>query len=114
MSFSNTIRNFAINSEIHDQLLSFLLKEYGEIAVDNGREIITIGVHWHNDLHELKRAASIFDGTITGSPLSDGRTCYSFMAQSDLEEEFLSNGIDGVEELTDEQFKNLMAESDMP
>lgn len=107
MSFETTERIVAINTETVETLFPQLLAQYGENLPDSAKTIRTIGGHWDNPEKTFIRAASLHDGTITGHQLADGRIAFKCLWQSDLAEAFDNGQIDGVEELTEEQFIEL-------
>lgn len=114
MSFSNTMRNIAVAPEVLDNLFPVLLAEYGEYISDGIRGIITIGAHWDDENHSIKRAASLLDQTITPRKLIDGRVVYTFLPQSDLEQRFLNGEISDIEELTEDEINELIFSHEIP
>lgn len=108
MSFSTTLRTIALAPELVDTLFPALLEEHGEPLPDGDQEIVTIGAHWDDSEHTRNRAANYEGGTITGIPLTDTRLAFRALWQSDLETQFLTSGLLGVEELTDAQLHALL------
>lgn len=113
MSFGDTYRIIALPSDLVEPLFEALLEQFGEALPDGDKIIITIGAHWDDTAHTRKRAAD-HPTTITGTPLTDGRVAYRALWQSDLMAEFDLHGIEGVEELTEEQFEALLPQPEEP
>ena len=107
MSFGDTYRIIALAPELVEPLFAQLLAQFGEPLPDGDQQIVTIGGHWDDTAHTRKRAAS-HPTTITGTLLTDGRIAYRALWQSDIEQLFDAHGIEGVEELTEEQFAALL------
>jgi hypothetical protein len=113
MSFGDTYRIIALAPELVEPLFTQLTTTYGELMPDGSRLIKTIGAHWDDVAHTRKRAAD-HPTTITGTPLTDGRVAYRALWQSDLMAEFDLHGIEGVEELSEEQFAALLPQPEEP
>jgi hypothetical protein len=107
MSYETTDRTIAVAPNAVATLFPALLAQYGEALPDGPRSIVTLGGHWDDSAQTRIRAASLNDGTITGQPLTDGRVAYTCLWQSDLAAAFDNGGIEGVEQLTDEQLAAL-------
>lgn len=110
MSFSSTLRYLALDPGLVTALFPELLSRYGEFLPDGDRQILTIGAFYLDGAKTHLVAASLIDGTIKGIRLTDGRDLFRFLPQSDLESDFLSNGINGVSELTSDQVSSLIPE----
>jgi len=108
MSFQTTERILALSPDIIPALFPALVAAYGEELPDGKRTVKTIGAHWDDGEKTRIRAASLEHGTITPTALSDGRVAFRCLWQSDLAAEFDANGLAGVEELTEEEFTNLL------
>jgi hypothetical protein len=107
MSFETTERIVAINPESVGTLFQQMLGLYGEDLPDANKTTRTIGGHWDDSDKTRIRAASLTDGTITGQVLTDGRVAYTCLWQADLAAAFDAGGIEGVEQLTEEQLAAL-------
>lgn len=107
MSFETFERIAAVAPAAVDEILGALVEQYGEVVADGTDRIRTIGAFWDDSAHTRIRAASLNDGTITGIPLSDGRVTYRCLWQSDLADAFSSGGIQGITELTEQEFEDL-------
>lgn len=99
MSFSDTYRFMAINPTLVQDLFNELLSVYGEEINDGANVVKTIGAYWDEESLSRKRAASLFDG----------RVCFTCLWQSDLEQTFVNHGIEGVDEISREEFNSLRA-----
>lgn len=110
MSFQTVTRIFAVEPEIVPVLFPALVAAYGEELPDGNQMVRTIGGHWSDTAHTIIRAASLQRGTIVPEPLTDGRVAFRCMWQADLAAEFDANGLQGVAELTEEQFNQLKPE----
>jgi hypothetical protein len=110
MGFEPTSRTIAVAPAAVATLFPALLAQYGEALPDGPRSIVTIGGHWDDSAQTRIRAASLTDGTITGQVLTDGRVAFTCLWQSDLAVAFDAGGIEGVEQLTDEQLAALTPE----
>lgn len=107
MNFETTERIIAVAPQAVETLFPQLLVEYGEVLPDADRQILTIGGHWDDADKTRIRAASLTDGTITGQPLTDGRVAFRCLWQADLAAAFEEEGIEGVEQLSEEQLAAL-------
>jgi hypothetical protein len=110
MSYETTARTIAVAPSAVATLFPQLLAQYGEALPDGPRSIVTIGGHWDDSDKTRIRAASLTDGTITGQPLTDGRVAFTCLWQADLAVAFDAGGIEGVEQLTEEQLAALTPE----
>jgi hypothetical protein len=110
MSYELTQRTIAVAPNAVATLFPQLLAQYGEALPDGPRSIVTIGGHWDDSDKTRIRAASLNDGTITGQPLTDGRVAYTCLWQADLAAAFDAGGIEGVEQLTEEELAALTPE----
>jgi hypothetical protein len=107
MSYEPTSRTIAVAPEAVATLFPALLAQYGEPLPDGAESVLTIGGHWDDAAQTRLRAASLHKGTITGQPLSDGRVAFTCLWQTDLAAAFDAGGIEGVAELTGEEFTTL-------
>jgi hypothetical protein len=107
MSYELTSRTIAVAPASVATLFPQLLAQYGEALPDGPRSIVTIGGHWDDSAQTRIRAASLTDGTITGQMLTDGRVAFTCLWQSDLAAAFDNGGIEGVEQLSVEEFAAL-------
>jgi hypothetical protein len=107
MSYETTDRTIAVAPNAVATLFPALLAQYGKALPDGPRSIVTIGGHWDDSAQTRIRAASLTDGTITGQVLTDGRVAYTCLWQADLAAAFDAGGIEGVEQLTEEQLAGL-------
>ena len=73
MSFEPEPRIIAVAPELIDSLFPALLDLFGEEVLDGDRQIRTFGAFWDDAEQTRIRAASMIDGTIVGTPLTDGR-----------------------------------------
>jgi hypothetical protein len=110
MSYELTSRTIAVSPNAVATLFPQLLAQYGEALPDGPRSINTIGGHWDDSAQTRIRAASLTDGTITGQVLTDGRVAFTCLWQADLAAAFDNGGIEGVEQLTEEQLAGLTPE----
>ena len=110
MSYELTSRTIAVAPASVATLFPALLAQYGDALPDGPRSIVTIGGHWDDSAQTRIRAASLTDGTITGQVLTDGRVAYTCLWKADLAAAFDNGGIEGVEQLTDEQLAALTPE----
>lgn len=108
MSFETTERIVAIDPAIMSEVYPEMLGAFGEELPDGSRMVLTIGAHWDDAAKTRIRAASLTDGTITGTPLTDGRLAFRCLWQSDLIAAYLAGQIPQVEELTEEEFQSLV------
>lgn len=113
MSFQSTPRILALAPELVPTLFASLVAEYGEDLPDGPRTVRTIGAFWDDAGHTRKRAASLTDGTIVPSPLTDGRVAFRCLWQADLADYFDEHGLAGVEELSEAQFAALQPETEL-
>ena len=107
MSYETTSRTIAVAPEVVATLFPALLAQYGEPLPDGSESVLTIGGHWDDAAQTSLRAASLHKGTITGQPLTDGRVAFTCLWQADLAAAFDNGGIEGVEQLTEEQLAAL-------
>jgi hypothetical protein len=98
-NFEPTERIIAVPAEAVGTMFPQLLAQYGQELPDAGRNVLTIGGHWDDADKTRIRAASLTDGTITGTPLTDGRVAFRCLWQADLAAAFDAGEIAGVEEL---------------
>ena len=113
MSYETTERTIAVAPASVATLFPQLLAQYGEALPDGPRSIVTIGGHWDDSDKTRIRAASLNDDTITGQPLTDGRVAFTCLWQADLAAAFDNGGIEGVEQLTDQQLAALTPEPEV-
>ena len=111
MSYETTDRTIAVAPIAVATLFPQLLAQYGEALPDGPRSIVTIGGHWDDSDKTRIRAASLTDGTITGQPLTDGRVAFTCLWQADLAAAFDAGQIDGVEQLTTNQYLALLPDA---
>jgi len=114
MSFENTERIAAVAPASIAALYPALLAQFGEDLPDGERIIVTIGGHWDNAAKTAKRAASMTDGTITGTMLTDGRMAFRCLWQSDLVAAWEAGDLSGFDELTSEEYQALLPEVEEP
>jgi hypothetical protein len=107
MSYELTARTIAVSPEAVATLFPALLAQYGEPLPDGSESVLTIGGHWDDAAQTRIRAASLHKGTITGQPLTDGRVAFTCLWQADLAAAFDRGDIEGVAELTGEEFTSL-------
>ncbi len=107
MSFELTERIIAISLQDIEELLPKLFAQYGEELPDGNQNVRTIGGHWDDANKTRIRAASLYNGTIVGQQLTDGRLAFRCLWQSDLAKDFDDGKIADVEELTQEQLTEL-------
>jgi hypothetical protein len=110
MSYEPTSRTIAVAPEAVETLFPQLLAQYGEPLPDGAESVLTIGGHWDDAAQTRLRAASLHKGTITGQPLTDGRVAFTCLWQADLAAAFDAGGIEGVEQLTEDQLAELTPE----
>ncbi len=108
MHFETTERIIAVAPEIVETLFPQLLAQYGKFLPDAGRQVLTIGGHWDDVAKTRIRAASLYDGTIAGQILTNGKLAFRCLWQSELAKDFDDGKISGVEELTQEQLTALI------
>jgi hypothetical protein len=113
MSYELTLRTIAVAPASVATLFPALLAQYGEALPDGPRSIKTVGGHWDDSAQTRIRAASLIDGTITGQVLTDGRVAFTCLWQADLAAAFDAGGIEGVEQLTEEQLAELTPEPEV-
>lgn len=106
--FENEERIIALAPELVGTLFPTLLAEHGVSMPEGSREVVTIGAFWHDTARTTKRAASLHDGTIQGRPLTDGRAGFQCLWVKTLTALFTGDGIEGVEELTPEEYAALL------
>lgn len=111
-NFEQTERIIAVPAEVVGTMFPQLLAQYGQPLRDGPRTIMTIGGFYGDSARTVIGAASLVDGTITGMPLTDGRLAFRCLWQADLAAAFDNGEIAGVEELTPEQFANLIPPPD--
>jgi DNA-binding transcriptional LysR family regulator len=109
-NFEQTERSIAVAPQDVATLFPQLLAQYGEELPDGTRIVLTIGGHWDDAAQTRLRAASLHKGTITGQPLTDGRVAFTCLWQADLAAAFDAGGIEGVEQLTEDQLAELTPE----
>jgi hypothetical protein len=107
MSFQNLDRIVAIDPARVVEIFGSLVEQFGEIVADGQDRIRTIGAFWDDAGKSRIRAADPRRGTITGIPLTDGRVAFRCLWQSDLAAAWEAGEIDGVAELTAEEFETL-------
>jgi len=111
MSFENTERIAAVSPAAIASLYPALLAQFGEELPDGKRTIRTIGGHWDDGAKTRKRAASMTDGTITGTTLTDGRIAFRCLWQSDLVAAWDNGDLSGFAELTSDEYQALLPEA---
>ena len=104
-NFEINERIIAVSPSSLEEIYPRLLNKYGKPLPDGERTIVTIGAHWDDADKTRIRAASLSDGTIIGQPLADGRLAFICLWQADLAKAFEQGLIEGVEELTPEQYE---------
>lgn len=103
MSFSDTELNIAVESGQSLTLFGEQWPLHKEPLPDGNKIVETICAHWDDSAHTRKRAASLHDGTIKPTVLTDGRDLWRGLWQSDVEAKVIAGEIPGVEILTNEQ-----------
>jgi len=107
MSYELTERTIAVAPEAVATLFPALNAQYGEDLSYGSGSTRTIGAFWNDADKTSIYAASMLRGNIVGQPLTDGRVAYTCLWQADLAAAFDNGGIEGVEQLTDEQLAAL-------
>lgn len=108
MSFELKERIISTDPSLIDGMIDDLTSKYGEPLPDGKEVIITIGAHWDDGEKTRIRAASFHKGTIAGMELSDGNVAFRCLWQTDLASAFDRGEISHAQELTEEQFNNLL------
>lgn len=111
MSFESQYRIIAVAAESVPTMFPQLLATFGSDLLDGNNIIRTIGGHWDDTARTRKRAAS-FPTTITGQILTDSRMAFRALWETRLSAAYANGDLPGVEELTEEQFQNLLPEPD--
>ena len=111
INFETTERIAAVPPSLMQVMYPQLLEQYGEYLTDNKRQILTICGNCDDDAKTRIRAASLDNGTIKPIPLKDGRVAFRFLWQKDLAAAFDAGQIDGVEQLTTNQYLALLPDA---
>ena len=113
MSYELTQRTIAVASEAVATLFPALNAQYGEELSYGSGSTRTIGAFWNDAEKTSIYAASMLRGNIVGQPLTDGRVAFTCLWQADLAAAFDAGGIEGVEQLTEEQLAALTPEPEV-
>jgi hypothetical protein len=113
MSYELTQRTIAVAPEAVATLFPALNAQYGEDLSYGSGSTRTIGAFWNDAEKTSMYAASMERGNIVGQPLTDGRVAYTCLWQADLAAAFDAGGIEGVEQLTEEQLAALTPEPEV-
>jgi len=107
MSFESTERIAAIDPAKVGVIFPQLVAMFGEDVADGDDIKRTIGVFWDNAAKTVTRPASLTDGTIKPTVLTDGRHAYICRWQTGLVAAWQAGQLPDVEELSAEQFAAL-------
>jgi hypothetical protein len=112
MNFLTTFRTFAFPEALVEQLPE-LTEQFGEDAQDGLLTVKTIACGWDDSAHTRLRALR-FPETASLTDLIDGRKAYTALWTLKLIEAFENGLLEGVQELTAEEFQALLAVYEEP
>lgn len=107
--FEQTEKIFALAASDVISIVVGLRNQYG-VDVDG---IKTIAAYWDDENKTRLRYGSLTNGTVSGTPLSDGRVAFSALWPSALIEDFNNGLITDVEELSELDLEALKITSEI-
>jgi hypothetical protein len=110
MKYATEFKTFAFTEALVEQLPT-LNEQYGEEATDGLLAVKTIACGWDDTEHTRLRALR-FPETASLTDLTDGRKAYTALWSLRLLEAFEQGLFPDVQELTPEEFMNLLPKND--
>ena len=111
MSFSTTPRIFVLEPDDVSAVLFDLQSKYAEDLNDGKSVVKTIGAHWDN-VEQTKLRAAQYPTTCPPMMLTNGKVAFRCLWQQDAIEAFEDGQYPQVEEITQQEFEQLLFTSE--